>query len=77
MVLQSMYRTPSIALTGRDQAKGMERVAGYWEWRMTEAIKIGKTTPNVNLDSDLLLPMVWNPILNPPQPTTSQSRSNR
>ena len=58
-------------------SKIRRRAAGYWERRTTEAIQIRKTSPNMNLDSGLLLPMVWNPILNPPQPTTSQSRPNR
>ena len=31
-----------------------------------EAIQIKKSTPNMNLDSGLLLSMVWNSILNPP-----------
>ena len=58
-------------------SKIRRRAAGYWERRTTEAIQIRKTSHNMNLDSGLLLPMVWNPILNPPQPTTSQSRPNR
>ena len=34
-----------------------------------QAIQIKKATPNMNLDSGLLLPMVWNTILKPPPPT--------
>ena len=43
-------------------SKIRRRAAGYWERRTTEAIQIRKTSPNMNLDSGLLLPMVWNPI---------------
>ena len=44
---------------------------GFWQRRAAEAIQIKKRTPNMNLDSGLLLPMVWNPILNthPTHPT--------
>ena len=41
------------------------RAEGFWLRRTVEAIQIRKATPNMNLDSGLLLPMVWNPILNP------------
>ena len=47
------------------------RAEGFWLRRTVEAIQIRKATPNMNLDSGLLLPMVWNPILNPhPSPHT-------
>ena len=41
------------------------RAEGFWPRRSVEAIQIRKATSNMNLDSSLLLPMVWNPILNP------------
>ena len=41
------------------------RAEGFWLRRTVEAIQIRKATLNMNLDSGLLLPMVWNPILNP------------
>ena len=41
------------------------RAEGFWLRRTVEAIQIRKATPNMNLDSGLLLPMVWNSILNP------------
>ena len=41
------------------------RAEGFWLRRTVEAIQIKKATPNMNLDSGLLLPMVWNPILKP------------
>ena len=44
------------------------RAEGFWLRRTVEAIQIKKATPNMNLDSGLLLPMVWNPILKPPLP---------
>ena len=48
------------------------RAKGFRLRRTVEAIQIRKATPNMNLDSGLLLPMVWNPILNPhPYPTLS------
>ena len=47
------------------------RAEGFWLRRTVEAIQISKATPNMNLDSGLLLPMVRNPILNPhPLPHT-------
>ena len=47
------------------------RAEGFWLRRTVEAIQIWKATPNMNLDSGLLLPMVRNPILNPhPLPHT-------
>ena len=47
------------------------RAEGFWLRRTVEAIQIRKATPNMNLDSGLLLPMVRNPILNPhPLPHT-------
>ena len=45
------------------------RVKGFWLRRTVESIQIRKATPNMNLDSGLLLPLVWNPILKPPSPT--------
>ena len=39
--------------------------------RTVEAIQIRKSISNMNLDSGLLLPMVWNAILNPPQTHTT------
>ena len=49
----------------------VQRAEGFWQRRTVEAIQIKKATPNMNLDSGLLLPMVWNPILpqKPPPPT--------
>ena len=44
------------------------RAEGFWQRRTVEAIQIKKATLNMNLDSGLLLPMVWNPILKPPLP---------
>ena len=44
------------------------RAEGFWLKRTVEAIQIKKATPNMNLDSGLLLPMVWNPVLKPPLP---------
>ena len=49
------------------------KAKGFWLRRTVEAIQIRKATPNMNLDSGLLLLMVWNPILPhklPPPPTT-------
>ena len=40
-----------------------KREAGYWQRITVEAIQIKKTTPNMNLDSGLILPMVWGTIL--------------
>ena len=37
------------------------RAEGFWLRRTVEAIQIRKATPNMNLDSGLLLPRVWNP----------------
>ena len=48
----------------------VRRAEGFLLRRTVEAIQIRKATLNMNLDSDLLLPMVWNPILphKPPPP---------
>ena len=43
----------------------LRRAKGFWLRRTVEAIQIKKATLNMNLDSGLLLPMVWNPILKP------------
>ena len=39
------------------------RESGFWQRRMAEAIQIRMRSPNMNLDKGLLLPMVWNSIL--------------
>ena len=39
--------------------------ANYWR-KNVEAIHIKTSEETMNLDSGLLLPSVWNPILNPP-----------
>ena len=44
-------------------ARVVKTVPGYWERRTTEAILIKKSQKPMNLDSGLLLPRVWNPIL--------------
>ena len=49
-----------------DGATVQRRAEGFWQRRTVEAIQIKKATPNMNLGSGLLLPMVWNPILKPP-----------
>ena len=41
------------------------KAVGFWQRRTLEAIRIRRTIPNMNLDGGLLLPMVWNSILNP------------
>ena len=50
--------------------KVVKTVPGYWEGRTAEAILIKKSQESMNLDSGLLLPSVWNPILlnTPPLP---------
>ena len=50
------------------------RAEGFWLRRTVEAIQIRKATLNMNLDSGLLLPMVWNPILNPLSPIDAYLR---
>ena len=47
-----------------ESATVQRRAEGFWLRRTVEAIQSRKATPNMNLDSGLL-PMVWNPILNP------------
>ena len=49
-----------------DGAKVKRRVSGYWKRRTTEAIHIRLSEGTMNLDNDLQLPTMWNPILNPP-----------
>ena len=49
-----------------DGATVQRRAKGFWQRRTVEAIQIRKSIPNMNLDSGLFLPMVWNSILNPP-----------
>ena len=39
-------------------------------------LNIGQTNPNMNLDSGLLLSMVWNPILKPPPTPLSPTLSS-
>ena len=46
------------------EVKKME--ANYWKRRTFEAIQIKASSKTMNLDSDLQLSSVWNPILNPP-----------
>ena len=36
---------------------------GFWQRRTAEAIHIRRSNPTMNLDSGLVLPMVWNSIL--------------
>ena len=43
--------------------KVVKTVPGYWERRTAEAILIKKSQESMNLDSGLLLPSMWNPIL--------------
>ena len=38
----------------------------YWQTKATEAILIKTSRETMNLDSDLQLPTMWNPTLNPP-----------
>lgn len=40
--------------------------ATYWKRKTIEAIQIKTTKYTMNLNSGLMLPTVWNPILNPP-----------
>ena len=58
----------SYGTTGKVQ-QSKERAEGFWLRRTVESIQIRKATPNMNLDSGLLLHMVWNPILKPPSPS--------
>ena len=46
------------------EVKKME--VNYWKRRTIEAIQIKTSSKTMNLDNGLLLPSVWNPILNPP-----------
>ena len=47
-------------------AKVSKTEANYWRRRTMEAIQIKTNENTMNLDSGLLLPSVWNPVLNPP-----------
>ena len=59
-VLQFMFKRPTTASIGKAPQSKEELKGSGWE-----------ATPNMNLDSGLLLTMVWNPILNPhPLPHT-------
>ena len=50
-----------------DHSTTVQHIAAvFWQRRTVEAIWIRRTTPSMNLDSGLLLSMVWNSILNPP-----------
>ena len=49
-----------------DGAKVKRSVSGCWKRRATEAIHIRLSEGTMNLDNDLQLPTMWNPILNPP-----------
>ena len=49
-----------------DGAEVKRSVSGYWKRRTTEAIHIRLSERTTNLDKDLQLPTMWNPILNPP-----------
>ena len=44
-------------------AKVMRTVQGYWERRTMEAIEIRRSKRSMNLDKGLLLPSLWNPVL--------------
>ena len=44
-------------------AKVMRTVQGYWERRIMEAIEIRRSKRSMNLDKGLLLPSLWNLIL--------------
>ena len=44
-------------------AKVVRTVHGYWEWRTMEAIEIRRSKRSMNLDKGLLLPSLWNPVL--------------
>ena len=50
-----------------DGAKVKRTVSGYWKRRTTEAIHIRLSEVTMNLDNGHQLPIMWNPILNPPQ----------
>ena len=56
------------ALAGIDWmgARVRKREANYRRRRTIEAIQIKTNKDTMNLDSGLLLPLVWNPILNSP-----------
>ena len=41
----------------------MRIAQGYWERRTMEAIEIWRSRRSMNLDKGLLLPSLWNPIL--------------
>ena len=41
----------------------VKTLPGYWERRTTELILIKKSQEPMNLDTGLLLPSVWNPII--------------
>ena len=47
-------------------AKEKKMDSNYWRRRTIEAIHIKTGADTMNLDGSLLLPLVWNPILNPP-----------
>ena len=44
-------------------ARVVRSVQGYWERRTIEAIEIKKSKSSMNLDKGLLLPSLWNPVL--------------
>ena len=44
-------------------ARVVRSVQGYWERRTVEAIEIKKSKSSMNLDKGLLLPSLWNPVL--------------
>ena len=44
-------------------AKVVRIAQGYWERRTLEAIEINRSRISTNLDKGLLLPSLWNPIL--------------
>ena len=64
--LQFMFRSQTIASTAWDGATVQRRAKVFWQRRTVEAIQTGNSTPNMSLNSGLLLPVVWNSILNPP-----------
>ena len=49
-------------------ARVVRSVQGYWESRTMEAIEIKKSKSSMNLDKGLLLPSLWNPVLDQTYP---------
>ena len=45
------------------EARVVKSMKGYWERRTVEAIEIRRSRRFMNLDKGLLLPSLWNPVL--------------